>query len=62
MKGTAIVLFFISAILLWGALKYFLDIKRPGIYPPKQMLKKRAVVLAGAGSASLLLAVLLSYF
>jgi hypothetical protein len=62
MKSAAIVLFIVSAVLFGGTCKYFLDVKRPGVYPPKQLLKKRAAVLAGFGSVFFVTAVLLSYF
>jgi len=62
MKIVAVTFFFISAILFLGAGKYLFDLKRPGVYPPKQVLKKRAAALAGAGGIALILAFMLSTF
>ncbi|WP_066068349.1 hypothetical protein [Neobacillus soli] len=62
MKSAAVLFFIFSAILLLGTFKYFLELKRPGVYPPKQVLKKRAAALAGGGGICLLVAVMLSYF
>jgi hypothetical protein len=54
--------FIFSAILLLGTFKYTLEINRPGVYPPKQVLKKRAAALAGGGGICFLVAVMLSNF
>jgi uncharacterized protein involved in exopolysaccharide biosynthesis len=45
-----------------GAIKYFLELTKPGVYPPKQVLKKRAMALTGGGGISLLIAILITYF
>ena len=62
MKIAAIIFFIFSAILLLSAIKYFLDLTRPGVYPPKQMIKKRATALSGGGVIFLLIAVVISKF
>ena len=62
MKTAAVIFFIISAILLFGTLKNLFELKRPGVYPPKQVLKKRAAGLTGFACISLLVALLLSYF
>jgi hypothetical protein len=62
MKIAAIIFFIFSAFLLLGAIKYFLEVTRPGVYPPKQILKKRAVALAGGGGIFLLIAIMITYF
>ncbi len=62
MKSAAVTFFILSAILFLVTIKYLGDLKRPGVYPPKQVIKKRAAVLAGAGGIGLLVAFLLSYF
>lgn len=62
MKSAAVIFFIISAILFLGTFKYFIDFKRPGVYPPKQLLKKRITALAGGGGLCLLIASILSYF
>ncbi|WP_066367985.1 hypothetical protein [Neobacillus fumarioli] len=61
MKAIAVILLIVSVIFFWGTFKYFLDLKRPGVYPPKQLLKQRAAALASLGGACLLIALLLSY-
>lgn len=61
MKTVVVTFFIISAILLLGTIKYLLDVTKPGVYPPKQVLKKRASVLAGGGVVCLLFAILLSF-
>ncbi|MBO0961337.1 hypothetical protein J1P26_16655 [Neobacillus sp. MM2021_6] len=60
MKSVAVTLFIVSAILFLGSSKYLFDLKRPGVYPPKQIIKKRAAALAGVGGIFLLVALLLS--
>jgi hypothetical protein len=62
MKSVAVMFFIFSAILLLGTFKYFLELKRPGVYPPKQVLRKRTVALAGGGGICLLVAAMFSYF
>ncbi|MEH7097514.1 hypothetical protein [Neobacillus vireti] len=62
MKTAAVILFILSAILLLGTFKYLVELKRPGVYPPKQVLKKRAAGLAGFACICLLIALSLSYF
>jgi hypothetical protein len=62
MKLAAIIFIILSIILFFGAIKYFLKLTRPGVYPPKQVLKKRAVALAGGGGIFLLIAILITYF
>ncbi|MFP5110851.1 hypothetical protein ACSU64_00495 [Bacillaceae bacterium C204] len=62
MKIAAIIFFIFSAILFLGAIKYFLGLTRPGVYPPKQLLKKRAAALFGCGGVFLLIAVLITKF
>jgi hypothetical protein len=61
MKTAAVIFFSLSALLLFGTLKYLVSLKRPGVYPPKQVLKKRAAGLAGFACICLLIALLLSY-
>jgi len=62
LKIVITIFFAFSAILFFGTIRYLLELKRPGVYPPKQVLKKRAAVLAGGGGISLLVAVMFSYF
>jgi hypothetical protein len=62
MKIMTVMLFILSAVLLFGTSKFLLDLTRPGVYPPKQVIKKRALALAGSGGICLLIAFMLSYF
>lgn len=40
MKSVTMILFLISFLLFLGTIRYLLAIKRPGVFPPKQVLKK----------------------
>jgi hypothetical protein len=62
MKIIVTIFFIFSAILFWGAFKCILDLTRPGVYPPKLMLKKRAAALLAGGGIFLLIAVIFSKF
>ena len=62
MKAVTSVLFLLSILLFVGAIWNALALKRPGFYPPKQVLKKRAAALAGVGVIILLVSVILSSF
>ncbi|GHH98548.1 hypothetical protein [Neobacillus kokaensis] len=62
MKIFIMILFIICVILFLGSAKYFFALKKPGVYPPKQVLKSRAIVLAGGGGMFLLIAFMFSYF
>ncbi|MDR4945855.1 hypothetical protein [Neobacillus cucumis] len=62
MKTAAMTFFILSAILLIGTLKYLVELKRPGVYPPKQVLKKRTAGLAGITFIFLLIAFISSRF
>jgi phosphatidylglycerophosphate synthase len=45
-SGILQVLFGISLLLFIGMFHFFLASKRPGVYPPKHILRKRAASLA----------------
>ncbi|WML49650.1 hypothetical protein RCG23_06745 [Neobacillus sp. PS3-34] len=45
----AIILFSLSGVLFFGAIRFFLVHQRSGVYPPKQVLKKKIAALAGGG-------------
>jgi hypothetical protein len=62
MKLAATLFFIFGAILLLGAIKYFFRLTSPGVYPPKQILKKRTFALAGGGGICLVIAVMITYF
>ena len=61
MKLAATLFFIFGAILLLGAIKYFLRLTSPGVYPPKQILKQRAAALAGGGGIFLIIAIFITY-
>ncbi|MED3623039.1 hypothetical protein [Neobacillus thermocopriae] len=61
MKSTALFFYVVSAIFLLGACKYLMDMARPGVFPPKQVIKQRAITLAGGGGICLLIAFIISY-
>ncbi|WP_045519867.1 hypothetical protein [Neobacillus niacini] len=62
MKSVISVLFLLSILLFAGAIWNTLALKRPGFYPPKQVLKKRASALAGGGGIILVVTIILSRF
>lgn len=62
MKSVITILFLLCLLLFVGSIWNILALKRPGFYPPKQVLKKRASVLAGGGVLFLVLAIALSSF
>jgi hypothetical protein len=62
MKSFAIVLFFISTILFFGTIHYWIAYKKPGVYPPKQVLRNRAFTLFVAGGVLLGVGSMISYF
>ncbi|MEH7012760.1 hypothetical protein V7087_18450 [Neobacillus niacini] len=62
MKSVILVLFLLSILLFVGAIWNTLALKRPGFYPPKQVLKKRASALAGGGGIFLVVTIILSSF
>ncbi|RTR31549.1 hypothetical protein EKG37_11130 [Robertmurraya yapensis] len=55
-------LFAASVVLLFGAIYNFLSLKKPGFYPPKRVLKKRAVLLASIAVVCILLGWIVSFF
>ncbi|MEH7246683.1 hypothetical protein V7114_07765 [Neobacillus niacini] len=62
MKSVITILFLLCLLLFVGSIWNILALKRPGFYPTKQVLKKRASVLAGGGVLFLLLSIVLSSF
>jgi hypothetical protein len=62
LNGAASLLFALCGVLFLGAVYYMLASKKPGVYPPKAILKKRAGALAGAGAVFFLLAFILTGF
>ncbi|MGG0719213.1 hypothetical protein ABE096_16680 [Robertmurraya massiliosenegalensis] len=45
MDGVIFGLFTLSMVLVFGAIYNTLSIKKPGFYPPKKVLKRRALAL-----------------
>ncbi len=62
MKMLTVLFFSFSALLFLGTGHFLLAVKRPGVYPPKQVLKNKAGMMAGGGGICLLIALMFSYF
>lgn len=62
MKGLTFVFFTISAMSFLASFYFFISLKRPGFYPPKNLLKKRAAAMASGGVVFILLGLLFSLF
>jgi len=60
MKGVSIFFIAVGIILLIGMLYNFSAFQRPGIYPPKRILKNRVMSLGGVGSIFLLIGILIT--
>lgn len=56
------VVFFISFVMFAGAVHNLLALNKPGMYPPKVLLRKRAGSLAGGGAILLLIGIIFSSF
>lgn len=62
MKSVSTIILLISILLFFGAFKYLLALTRPGVYPPKQILKKKAGTLVAGGGILLFVAIILANF
>jgi hypothetical protein len=51
----------VSTIFFLGSVRYLLQMKKAGIFPPKQVLKKRAATLFLGGMSCLVLAFIVSF-
>ncbi|WP_246234454.1 hypothetical protein [Bacillus aquiflavi] len=60
--GVTFILFSISIVLFLGTLYYLLAAQKSGVYPPRQVLRKRAGVLAGGGVFFLTLGIIFQLF
>ncbi|MDQ0214757.1 hypothetical protein J2S13_001154 [Oikeobacillus pervagus] len=60
MDGVIFGLFALSAVFFFGMFHYIFALYRPGIYPPKNILKKRAGFLGMSGLVTFLIGVLLT--
>lgn len=58
MSEVTTVLFTIGVGLIIGGVYFLLAIKKPGVFPPKYILKKRAVALTAIGTALLILGII----
>ncbi|MEW9109182.1 hypothetical protein ACQCT6_06220 [Cytobacillus gottheilii] len=56
------ILLILGFTMLAGAGYCFLLIKKPGMYPPKYLLKKRAATLGAGGGLLLLLGIVTLFF
>ncbi|GAM15042.1 hypothetical protein SAMD00020551_3198 [Mesobacillus selenatarsenatis SF-1] len=54
--------FLISVAFFVGAVHHLLALKKPGMYPPKALLRKRAGTLAGGGAIFLLIGIIFYTF
>ncbi|RDU35297.1 hypothetical protein DRW41_18610 [Neobacillus piezotolerans] len=61
MKAAALLFFMAGAMFAVAALYHIGLYKRPGMYPPKQILKARAVALAAGAIIFLLFGVLIVF-
>nr|WP_263328415.1 hypothetical protein [Neobacillus sp. Marseille-Q6967] len=62
MKTIITILIIVGIVFLLGALKFLMELLKPGVYPPKKVLRKRTAALAGAGGIFLIIALLLGRF
>lgn len=60
MKGIMIFFIIVGVMSLVGMLYNIVAYQRPGIYPPKRVIKQRALALGGVGFALFLIGILLS--
>lgn len=56
------VLFGVSIVMFCGMFHYFLASKRPGVYPPRSVLKQRSAVLGLGGILFLLIGFIFRVF
>lgn len=62
MDGIIVFFFAISACFFFGMFHYFLATQRSGVYPPKYVLKQRAVFFAATGTVFFLIGLLFFLF
>jgi hypothetical protein len=62
LEGVTFVIFAISILLFMGMAHFFFASKRPGVYPPKYILRRRAGSLAMGGILFLLIGILILFF
>ncbi|MGM0841199.1 MAG: hypothetical protein ACQEWE_10745 [Bacillota bacterium] len=59
MDGIIFGFFALCAVLFLSMVYNFISIQRPGMYPPKSILKKRAAIMGSGGVITFLIGVLL---
>ncbi|MFE8696281.1 hypothetical protein ACFYKT_07925 [Cytobacillus sp. FJAT-53684] len=62
MSGVTAGIFTIGTLLIAGGVHFYLAIKKPGVYPPKYILKRRAAAFAAGGIGFMLLGVIMHSF
>ncbi|MFE8700233.1 hypothetical protein ACFYKX_06400 [Cytobacillus sp. FJAT-54145] len=62
MSGIIFAFFVLSAVLFCGTFYNIMALQKPGFYPPKKILKKRAGALAGGGALFLIIGMIFSSF
>jgi hypothetical protein len=62
LAGVVFGIFALSAVLFYGAFHYLIATQKTGVYPPKQVLRKRAGVLAASALGALLLGIIMYSF
>lgn len=60
MWGVMLFTFILGALLLMGMLHNAAAHRRPGIYPPKRVLRQRAITLGGAGLVFIFIGILIA--
>lgn len=62
LTGITYFLFGVSILLFFGMIHFFLASRRPGVYPPRNILRKRSATLAVGGTLFLMLGTLFYSF
>ncbi|WP_442599079.1 hypothetical protein [Neobacillus sp. D3-1R] len=62
MKGVMFIIFALSILFFLGMAHFFFASKRPGVYPPKYILRRRAGAFAMGGILFLLIGILFAFF
>lgn len=62
LDGVMFGIFSLGIVLVLSAIYNLLAIKKPGFYPPKTLLKKRAMIFASGGVIAILIGIILLIF
>lgn len=57
-----IVFFFLSILSFLTSIHFLVSIKKPGVYPPKYILKRRSAAMATGGLVFFLIGCIISLF